>query len=95
MNWLDLLSVQETLKSLLQQHGSKASIPHVPNILQVSSFLYSFCANCGVGREVTRQLLPGIVIPGAQAAAHLSLELEGCEVMGGVRWSGLRAALGS
>ena len=43
----------------------------------------------------TRQLLPGIVIPGAQAAAHLSLELEGCEVMGGVRWSGLRAALGS
>ena len=27
MNWLDLLSVQETLKSLLQQHGSKASIP--------------------------------------------------------------------
>ena len=27
MNWLDLLSVQETLKSLLQQHSSKASVP--------------------------------------------------------------------
>ena len=26
MDWLDLLAVQETLKSLLQQHSSKASI---------------------------------------------------------------------
>ena len=26
MNWLDLLAVQETLKSLLQHHSSKASI---------------------------------------------------------------------
>ena len=26
MNWLDLLAIQETLKSLLQQHHSKASI---------------------------------------------------------------------
>ena len=26
MEWLDLLAVQETLKSLLQQHSSKASI---------------------------------------------------------------------
>ena len=28
MNWLDLLSVQGTLKSLLQHHSSKASILH-------------------------------------------------------------------
>ena len=28
MNWLDLLAVQETLKSLLQHHSSKASILH-------------------------------------------------------------------
>ena len=28
MDWLDLLAVQETLKSLLQHHSSKASIPH-------------------------------------------------------------------
>ena len=27
MNWLDLLAVQETLKSLLRHHSSKASIP--------------------------------------------------------------------
>ena len=27
MDWLDLLTVQETLKSLLQHHSSKASIP--------------------------------------------------------------------
>ena len=26
INWFDLLAVQETLKSLLQQHSSKASI---------------------------------------------------------------------
>ena len=32
IDWLDLLEVQETLKSLLQQHGSKASI------LQLSAF---------------------------------------------------------
>ena len=33
MDWLDLLAVQGTLKSLLQQHSSKASI------LQLSAFL--------------------------------------------------------
>ena len=27
MDWLDLLAVQGTLKSLLKQHSSKASIP--------------------------------------------------------------------
>ena len=27
MNWLDFLTVQRTLKSLLQHHSSKASIP--------------------------------------------------------------------
>ena len=35
MDWLDLLAVQGTLKSLLQHHSSKASI------LQHSRFLYS------------------------------------------------------
>ena len=35
MDWLDLLAVQGTLKSLLQHHSSKASI------LQCSAFLYS------------------------------------------------------
>ena len=35
MDWLDLLAVQGTLKSLLQHHSSKASI------LWSSSFLYS------------------------------------------------------
>ena len=28
MDWLDVLAVQGTLKSLLQHHSSKASIPH-------------------------------------------------------------------
>ena len=31
MNWLDLLAVQRTLKSLLQHHSSKASISSVKN----------------------------------------------------------------
>ena len=35
INWLDLLAVQGTLKSLLQHHSSKASI------LQCSAFFYS------------------------------------------------------
>ena len=35
MDWLDLLAVQGTLKSLLQHHSSKASI------LQCSAFFYS------------------------------------------------------
>ena len=35
MNWLDLLAVQGTLKSLLHHHGSKASI------LQLSAFFIS------------------------------------------------------
>ena len=28
MHWLDLLAVQGTLKSILQHHSSKASVPH-------------------------------------------------------------------
>ena len=36
MDWLDLLAVQGTLKSLLQHHSSKASI-----LCSVLSFLYS------------------------------------------------------
>ena len=36
MDWLDLLAVQETLKSLIQHHSSKASI------LQCSTFFFFF-----------------------------------------------------
>ena len=36
MDWLDLLAVQETLKSLIQHHSSKASI------LQCSAFFFFF-----------------------------------------------------
>ena len=35
MDWLDLLAVQETLKSLLQHHSSKASILRDSNIFIV------------------------------------------------------------
>ena len=42
MDWLDLLAVQGTLKSLLQHHSSKASILHCLAffIVQPSLFLY-------------------------------------------------------
>ena len=47
MDWLDLLAVQGTLKSLLQHHSSKASIPwhsaKLINRLNWLSFHYSFC----------------------------------------------------
>ena len=33
MDWLDLLAVQRTLKSLLQHHSSKASAPRCPAFL--------------------------------------------------------------
>jgi len=39
MDWLDLLSVQETLKSLLQHHSSKASIFSTQLSLQSNSNL--------------------------------------------------------
>ena len=40
MNWLDLLAVQGPLKSLLQHHSSKASIPWC------SAFFISFYSPC-------------------------------------------------
>ena len=48
MDWLDLHAVQETLKSLLQPYGSKASIlwPSDFFIVQLSHrYIYSFCTN--------------------------------------------------
>ena len=35
IDWFDLLAVQETLKSLLQHHNSKASIPHCSALFMV------------------------------------------------------------
>ena len=35
IDWLDLLAVQETLKSLLQHHSSKASIPQCRGFFMV------------------------------------------------------------
>ena len=38
MDWLDLLAVQRTLKSLLQHHSSKASILRCSAFFMVSYF---------------------------------------------------------
>ena len=61
MDWLDLLAVQETVKSLLQHHSSKASI------LQCSAFFRVQLShpNMTTGRTIalTRQTLDGKVMP--------------------------------
>ena len=60
MDWLDLLAVQGTLKSLLQHHGSKASI------LQRSAFFTVQLAHpymtAGKTTALTRQTFVGKVI---------------------------------
>ena len=43
MNWLDLLAVQGTLKSLLQHHSSKASILWGSAFLPPFNILFCFC----------------------------------------------------
>ena len=61
MDWLDLLAVQGTLKSLLQHHSSKASI------LQHSAFFMhdsgNLCMTTGNTIALTRQTFVGKVIP--------------------------------
>ena len=42
MDWLDLLAVQGTLKSLLQHHSSKASILHAQLSLQSNSQIHAW-----------------------------------------------------
>ena len=44
-DWLDLLAVQWTLKSLLQHHNSKASVPRCSAFFTVNihNFLWTFC----------------------------------------------------
>ena len=60
MDWLDLLAVQETLKSLLQHHGSNASI------LQCSVFFIVQLSHpymtTGKTRALTRQTFDGKVM---------------------------------
>ena len=61
MDWLDLLAVQETLKSLLQHHSSKASI------LQCSAFFIVQLSNpyMTTGKKIasTRWTFVGKVMP--------------------------------
>ena len=60
MDWLDLLAVQGTLKSLLQQHSSKASILRLSAffIIQLS---YSYLTT-GKTIALTRQIFVGKVM---------------------------------
>ena len=60
MNWLDLLSVQGTLKSLLQHHSSKASIlRHSAFFLVLVSQIYM---TTGKTIAMTRQTFVGKVM---------------------------------
>ena len=60
MDWLDLLAVQGTLKSLLQHHSSKASI------LQCSAFFIAQLSHpyttTGITKALTRQTFVGKVM---------------------------------
>ena len=60
MDWLDLLAVQGTLKSLLQHHSSKASILWCSTLLIVQ-FSY-LCITTGKTRVLTRQIFVGKVM---------------------------------
>ena len=59
MDWLDLLAVQETLKSLLQHHSSKASILQHSAffIVQLSTSIHDYWK-----KQLTRQTFVGKVI---------------------------------
>ena len=60
MDWLDLLTVQETLKSLLQHHSSKASIFQHLTFLVVQ-LLYPYMTT-GKTKPLTRQTFVGKVM---------------------------------
>ena len=60
MDWLDLLTVQETLKSLLQHHSSKASIlQHATSFIVQLSYPY---LTSGKTIALTRQIFVGKVM---------------------------------
>ena len=60
MDWLDLLAVQGTLKSLLQHHGSKASIPQCSAFFMVQ--LSHPCITTGKIIALTRWTFVGKVM---------------------------------
>ena len=60
MNWLDLIAVQGTLKSLLQHHSSKASILWCSALL--TGQLSHPCMTTGKTIALTRQTLVGKVM---------------------------------
>ena len=60
MDWFDLLAVQGTLKSLLQQHNAKASIlQHLAFFMVQLSHLYM---STGKNKALTRQSFVGKVM---------------------------------
>ena len=65
MDWLDVLAVQGTLKSLLQHHSSKASI------LQCSTFFFFFPFIFISWRLITLQYCSGFVIHWHESAMDL------------------------
>ena len=60
MDWLDLLAVQGTLRSLLQHHSSKASIPQ-PSALFIVQLSHPYMTT-GKTKALTRQTFVGKVM---------------------------------
>ena len=74
MDWLDLLAVQGTLKSLLQHHSSKASI-----LLCSAFFIVQFShpyMTTGKTIALTRQTFVGKVVLNHVSANYLSIKME-------------------
>ena len=76
MDWLDFLAVQRTLKSLLQQHSSKASIPqHSAFFLVQLSHNHSFdyMDLCGKVMSLLFNMLSTLVITFLPRSKRLSI----------------------
>ena len=75
MDWLDLLSVQRTLKSLLQQHSSKASILRHSEFFIVQLFVTQWTAPYQASLSITnsQSLLKLMSIESVMPSNHLIL----------------------
>ena len=84
-DWLDLLAVQGTLKSLLQHHSSKASIlwRSAFFIVQLS---YPYMTTGSVARN-KKGLEVGIILPSRMDVAHLPERLSAWVEVSGQEWS--------
>ena len=69
MDWLDLFAVQGTLKNLLQQHGSKASVPLALSLLCILT-LTRTCFRVGLNGHCWGKCSLGQLRPPFKVSTH-------------------------